>query len=247
MSDILIAEGDGVLSISFNRPHKRNALTHAMYCEMAAALADADTSGRIRCVLLAGSTEVFCAGNDTTDLRARPRAAGEASPAHTFLGALAELSKPLIACVCGPAVGIGATMLGHSDAVYAGDNARFSYPFTALGLCPEAASTMLLPMTVGRLRAAEALLFGAFIPAQDALSMGLVNRVLPAAEALAYARDRAVTLASRDAASVTGTKRLMKRATATAVKNQMLRERLLFRQLLAAAESPEATRKRETS
>jgi enoyl-CoA hydratase/carnithine racemase len=91
--------------------------------------------------------------------------------------------KPLVAAVCGPAVGIGTTLLFHCDLVYAGDNAAFSMPFVNLGLCPEAASSLLVPQMLGYHRAAEALLLGEPFMAEAALEVGLVNRVLPPSEA----------------------------------------------------------------
>ncbi len=99
-----------------------------------------------------------------------------------FLHRLAAFPKPVIASVCGPAVGIGTTMLFHCDLVYAGDNAAFSMPFVNLGLCPEAASSLLVPQMLGYHRAAEALLLGEPFFAEAALEVGLVNRVLPPTE-----------------------------------------------------------------
>ena len=83
----------------------------------------------------------------------------------------------MIASVCGPAVGIGTTMLFHCDLVYAGDNAAFSMPFVNLGLCPEAASSLLVPQMLGYHRAAEALLLGRSPSLPKRLEVGLVNRV----------------------------------------------------------------------
>ena len=103
-----------------------------------------------------------------------------------FLRGIATFPKPIVAAVCGPAVGIGTTMLFHCDLVYAGDNAAFSMPFVNLGLCPEAASSLLVPQMFGYHRAAEALLLGEPFMAEAALEVGLVNRVVPPTEANAH-------------------------------------------------------------
>jgi enoyl-CoA hydratase/carnithine racemase len=110
------------------------------------------------------------------------------SPVFRFLHGIATFPKPLMAAVCGPAVGVGTTMLFHCDLVYAGDNAAFSMPFVNLGLCPEAASSLLVPQMLGYHRAAEALLMGEPFMAEAALEVGLVNRVVPPTEANAYAQ-----------------------------------------------------------
>src|SRR4030095_5780238 len=98
--------------------------------------------------------------------------AGEGSPVFRFLRGIASFSKPLIAAVCGPAVGVGTTVLFHCDLVYAGGSAAFSMPFVNLGLCPEAASSLLVPQMLGYHRAAEALLLGEALMAEGALDVG---------------------------------------------------------------------------
>src|SRR5690606_38193320 len=117
--------------------------------------------------------------------------------------------KPLIAAVAGPAVGIGTTMLLHCDLVYAGDNAAFSMPFVNLGLCPEAASSLLLPRLMGYQRAAEALLMGEPFMAEAAMEAGLVNRVVPPTEVNGVAQLQAAKLAAKPLSALMETKRLM--------------------------------------
>ena len=132
--------------------------------------------------MLQGHETVFSAGNDIGDFLNKPPA-GMDSPVFRFLRGIATFPKPLLAAVCGPAVGVGTTMLFHCDLVYAGDNAAFSMPFVNLGLCPEAASSLLVPQMLGYHRAAEALLLGEPFMAEAALEVGLVNRVVPPTEA----------------------------------------------------------------
>ncbi len=163
----------------------------------------------IRVALLQGHETVFCAGNDIGDFLNQPPA-GQDSPVFRFLRGIAQFPKPLVAAVCGPAVGVGTTMLFHCDLVFAGDNAAFSLPFVNLGLCPEAASSLLVPQMFGYHRAAEALLLGEPFMAEAALEAGLVNRVLPPTEANAYAQAQARKLAAKPLSSLVETKRLMK-------------------------------------
>ena len=159
MSDILTDVTDGVMTITFNRPDKKNSITAAMYAAMADALAQAKEQDAVRVVVFQGNETIFSAGNDIADFLEKPPS-GQDAPVYRFLHGIAAFPKPIVAAVCGPAVGIGTTMLMHCDLVYAGDNAAFSLPFVNLGLCPEAASSLLVPQMLGYHRAAEALLLG---------------------------------------------------------------------------------------
>ena len=157
-----------------------------------------------------------------------------------FLHALADFPKPLIAAVAGPAVGIGTTMLLHCDLVYAGDNAAFSLPFVNLGLCPEAASSLLLPRLMGYHRAAEALMLGEPFMAEAALEVGLVNRVVPPTEVNAYAQSQAAKLAAKPMSALIETKRLMKAGQRDAIKAQMATEGESFSRMLVEPAAREA-------
>jgi enoyl-CoA hydratase/carnithine racemase len=231
------AEG-GVLTITFNRLERKNSITAAMYGGMTAALAGAEGDRAVRAVVLEGHEAVFTAGNDLGDFL--EGGDGEHSPAHAFMRALATFPKPLIAAVCGPAIGIGTTMLLHCDLVYAGDNALFSMPFVDLGLCPEAASSLLVPRMLGHHRAAAALLLGEPLNAQSALEAGLVNRILPAAEANAFAQQQARKAASKPLGSLLETKRLMKRSEAAEVLRRIDDEFASFRRMLGEPAAKEA-------
>ena len=128
-----------------------------MYGAMADGLVQAQADAAIRVVVFQGHETVFSAGNDIGDFLNQPPATAD-SPVYRFMHGISTFTKPVIAAVCGPAVGIGTTMLFHCDLVYAGDNAAFSMPFVNLGLCPEATSSLLVPQMMGYHRAAEALL-----------------------------------------------------------------------------------------
>ncbi|MBP6405109.1 MAG: enoyl-CoA hydratase [Ramlibacter sp.] len=237
--DILSHTEAGVTTITLNRVDKKNSITAAMYGAMADALEAAATDAAVRVVVFQGHETIFSAGNDIGDFLNKPPA-GKDSPVFRFLHGIAAFPKPLIAAVCGPAVGVGTTMLFHCDLVYAGDNAAFSMPFVNLGLCPEAASSLLVPQMLGYHRAAEALLMGEPFMAEAALEVGLVNRVLPPTEANNYAQAQARKLAAKPISSLVETKRLMKKGQATLVAQQMAEEGASFGRMLGEPAAKEA-------
>ena len=237
--DILVHVEAGVMTITFNRVEKKNSISSAMYGTMADALVQADSSSVVRVVVFQGHEAVFCAGNDIEDFLKVPSTSQE-SPVMRFLYAISSFTKPLIVSVCGPAVGVGTTMLLHCDLVYAGDNAAFSMPFVNLGLCPEAASSMLVPQMLGYHRAAEALLLGEPFMAEAALEVGLVNRVLPPLEANNYAQAIARKLAAKPVSSLIETKRLMKKGQSALVTQCIGDEAKSFGRMLREPAAKEA-------
>lgn len=208
--DILTDCTDGVMTLTINRVEKKNSFTTTMYSACADALDAAREDASVRVVVIQGHVAVFSAGNDIADFLKAP-SMGPDAPVLRFLRILAAFPKPVVAAVCGPAVGIGTTMLFHCDLVYAGDNAAFAMPFVNLGVCPEAASSLLVPQMMGYHRAAEALLLGEPFMAEAALEVGLVNRVVPPTEANGVAQAQARKLASKPLAALMETKRLMKK------------------------------------
>ena len=159
MSAGLNIDRDGaVLTLTINRPERRNALDNATYAALTEQLARASADAFVSAVILTGAGEHFTAGNDLRDFQAE-RGAGD-SAAMSFLRALTTTDVPVIAAVEGYAVGIGVTLLQHCDFVHIGEGATLRLPFVALGLCPEGASSLLLPRLAGARRAAEWLLQG---------------------------------------------------------------------------------------
>ena len=239
MSDILSHVEAGVMTLTFNRLARKNSLTAAMYSALADALAQAQADDTVRVVVLQGDETVFSAGNDIADFLNAPPA-GEDAPVFRFLRQIATFPKPLVAAVCGPAVGIGTTLLFHCDLVYAGDNAAFSMPFVNLGLCAEGASSLLVPQMFGYHRAAEALLLGEAFYAEAALEVGLVNRVLPPSETNAQAQAVARKLAAKPLSSLVETKRLMKQGQQAQVLQVMSQEGAVFGRMLREPAAKEA-------
>jgi enoyl-CoA hydratase/carnithine racemase len=242
--DILTTKANGILSIEFNRPERKNAITAAMYQTLADALRDADQDPAVRAVLITGKPEIFTAGNDLDDFLKNfapiPGVASENRPVFQFMRALDGCGKPVVAAVSGAAIGIGTTMLMHCDLVYAADTAKFSLPFAQLGLCPEFASSLLLPQLAGYPRAAEKLLLGEAFGAAEAFDMGLVTKVLSIDELRPFAQQQAARLVALPPASIRATKALMKRPRAQAIHDAMAAENEKFAAMLQAPEAKEA-------
>jgi enoyl-CoA hydratase/carnithine racemase len=227
--EIVLSTGAGVGRITINRSAKKNAITTAMYAEMADALAAYGADDEVLVILISGGTD-FTAGNDLQDfmMASMGGASFHDMPVLRFLELLRACEKPIVASVRGVAVGIGTTLLLHCDAVVASATARFRLPFAQLGLVPEAGSSLLLPLTVGRARASWLLMSGDFLPATEAREMGLVNQLADDDATDATAVDVAAKIALLPPAALRETKRLMKAPWAAQVKKQMADEAEAF-------------------
>jgi enoyl-CoA hydratase/carnithine racemase len=236
---------DRVLELTLARPEKKNALTEAMYRELADALTAASADEEVSAVIFAAEGGVFSAGNDLADFQAIGSSEEAQQPednaASAFIAALSSAPVPLIAAVQGPAVGIGATMLLHCDLVFAAEDSSLHFPFTALGLVPEAGSTMLLPAQLGHARASAHLLLGQPLSARDAHAAGIVTAVLDdGALALTAAREAAEQLTRAPRAAVQATKRLMREPLRGQLDAQVRRESAEFAIRLRSAEAQAA-------
>lgn len=238
---ILTEVKDRVMTIRLNRADKKNALTQEMYTAMEQAVTAAAGNTDVRVVLFVGSGGSFCAGNDLQDFvkldHNMPR---EKNPVLRFMNALAALPKPVVAAVQGPAIGIGATMLFHCDLVYAGNSARFQFPFVNIGICAEYASTYLLPRIVGHVKAAELLLFGEPFNATVAEASGIINSVMADEDVEAHALSRALKLASQPPNALRVNKMLMKRWSQAEVTEAIPLEADHFIPMLRQPEAIEA-------
>lgn len=236
---VMVERSDGVLCVRLDRPDKKNAITAAMYAAIADALAEAEADKSVRVVFLTGTRDCFTSGNDLNDFLQNPPQ-GDDSPVARFLAGISQANKPLVAAVNGPAVGVGTTMLLHCDLVFAGASARFQMPFANLGLCPEAASSLILPVLVGHQRAAELLMLGETFDAQRASELGLVNAVFPDAEYQERALAKARRLAQQPPNAMRITKSLLKRTQRAAVAETMRIESADFLRMLREPEALEA-------
>lgn len=237
MAEILTMLENQVLSISFNRAEKMNALTRGMYGELATELNSADKEFGIRAVIITSEGDHFTGGNDITDFLEHPPTA-EDSTVAAFLASIHNFSKPLLIAVKGNAVGVGTTMLLHADIVVASQSAKFSLPFTSLGLVPEAGSSFLLPRLIGHHRAAELFMTGETFDADFAQEIGIVNYVTPDANA-AYekAREIALKIAKQPPQAIINTKALMKANVHDAVSTVMRAEFEIFALALQSDEA----------
>ncbi|WP_309087716.1 enoyl-CoA hydratase-related protein [Phenylobacterium sp.] len=240
---VLIETSAGVLTITLNRPEKKNALTRAMYQAMADGIDAADADPDVRCVLIQAEGDMFTAGNDLADFAAVNRGDESANAArekgNPLLNALERAKTPIVAAVNGRAVGVGVTMLLHCDLVYVSEDALLTTPFVNLALVPEAASSMLLPARIGHARAFAMFVLGEAVDAKKAEAWGIANAVVPAAELRAKARAAAEAVAARAPASVAATKALMRRpAEPIAVRYE--EEGRLFAAQLKSPEAAEA-------
>jgi enoyl-CoA hydratase/carnithine racemase len=228
-----------VAFVELARLDKKNALTGEMYGQLADAIGGAEASAQVRAILLHGSEDCFCAGNDVADFLNRPPLR-EGSPSARFFDAMLNASKPIVAAVGGPAIGIGSTMLLHCDIVYAASNARFQLPFVPLGIVPEFGSTYLLPLIAGYKQAAELLLLGQPFTAEKAKEAGIVTQIVEKNELMNKARETAAALAALPPQSLRMTKQLLKKRHRQVVDETIAEEIRLFGERLASPEAKEA-------
>ena len=230
---------DGVLTIEIARPEKKNALTMAMYGELAQAFVAARNDAAVRAVLLTGQPGIFTSGNDLDDfMQAPPRDMN--SPVFRFMHALVDCDKPVIAAVTGAAIGIGTTLLLHCDFVFVSDEARLAMPFVGLGLVPEFASSLLVPQRLGHVKAAEKLLLGDPFTGAEAVEFGIANAVLPTGEVVNHARRVALRFNGLPPGAVRDSKRLMRAGSAEAVRATIASEAAIFSDRLRSPEAQEA-------
>lgn len=230
---------NGVLTLTLNRPEKKNALTRAMYQTVGDAIDGAGAD--VRCILIQAEGDVFTAGNDLADFAAINRAEAADVPrpgGNPLLAALARTLKPIVAAVNGRAVGIGTTMLLHCDLVLVADDAVLTTPFVNLALIPEAASSLLLPARIGHARAFAMFVLGEAVDAKSAVDWGIANEVCPREGLRARARAAAEAIAARPASAVRLTKMLMRDPAALAARMEL--EGSHFAAQLKSAEAREA-------
>jgi len=237
---------DGVLTITLNRPERLNAWTATMSSELIAAFDQADDDDDVRVIIVTGAGRGFCAGADlagggeTFDYRARglsetvPRDNGGQFTLRVFAS-----TKPVIAAINGPAVGVGATMTLPMDIRLASENARMGFVFARRGIVPEAASSWFLPRVVGISRAMEWVATGRVFSAQEGLEGGLLRSLHPPAELLGAAHELAREIAENTApVSVALARRML--WTMLGAEHPMLAHRADSRGMLYRGQSADA-------
>jgi len=240
---LTIADDNRVRTLTLNRPEALNAFNEALYDATAEALLAAATDDEVNVVLITGAGRAFSAGTDLVEMQAMVTDPDFVRGTHGFIGlidALAAFPKPLICAVNGVGLGIGATILGFADLAFMSTAARLKCPFTSLGVAPEAASSYLMPLLVGRQNAAWMLMSSEWISAAEAKEMGLVWRVCEPEDLLGQARRHAEVLASRPLSSLMAVKRTMTAPLLAEIEAARTRENACFAELLGGAANADA-------
>ena len=216
---LTVERSGAVATITMNRPEARNALDMAMRREMLEALDEIEADERARVLILTGAGEHFCAGGDVKSMRERRQSAAEGRARVQALNRmvlrLVEFPRPTLAMVDGYAVGAGTNLALCCDMVIASDRARFGELFNKIGLAPDGGGTWLLSRLVGLARAKELIFTGEVFDAAEAARLGLVNRVVPAAELRAVTRALAEKIAAGPPAVQRMAKHMVNRAATT--------------------------------
>jgi len=231
MNHIEYAVADGVATIRFNRPEKKNAITLEMYTAFTQALTQANADSEVRAVLITGAGDAFTSGNDIANFRDRS-GREDGGGAEPFMLAIVNSEKPLIAAVNGVAIGVGATMLLHCDLVYASHKATIKMPFVSLGICSEFASSLTLPAVMGLQRATEMLLLAEPVSAQKAFEYGLVNAVCEPEQLYEVALSAAQRIAQQPQESVRATRAFLRDAQRLQHAQRLVEERRMITTLL---------------
>jgi enoyl-CoA hydratase/carnithine racemase len=239
MSDIVTERSKGILRVEFNRPEKKNAMTGAMYTNLADIFNKAGEDEEVHVVLWHSAGDTFSAGNDVGDFLKNPPKPG-AIPQASLMDAFVRFEKPIVVAVQGAAIGGGTTMLTHCDFVYASESARFQLPFINLALVPEFGSSYSLPARIGHLRATELFLLGEPFTAARAAELGLVTRVVPDRDLLGTATETAQKLAAKPNGALLASKRLIKQASIDQLKAAIKSELQEFTKHVVSPDAKEA-------
>ncbi|QLL05189.1 enoyl-CoA hydratase/isomerase family protein [Mycobacterium vicinigordonae] len=234
---LLIDDDNRVRTLTLNRPEALNAFNEALYDATTQALYDAADDPEVAVVLLTGAGRGFSAGTDLAEMQARITDPDFQEGKYGFRGlieALAAFPKPFICAVNGVGLGIGTTILGYADLVFMSSSARLKCPFTSLGVAPEAASSYLLPLLLGRQNAAWLLMSSEWVDATEALRMGLAWRVCEPQDLLPDARRHANILASRPIPSLLAVKHTMMEPLRAEIAAATARENAHFAELMGA-------------
>ncbi|MBM3111223.1 enoyl-CoA hydratase [Pseudomonas sp. P66] len=243
MNNLIIHDlNNGLLTLTFNRPDKLNAMNSAMYTQLADLLLAADEDPRVDVIIITGGAQCFSAGNDLKDFLDNPPSDMD-SPVFRLMRIVMALDKPLIAAVSGAAIGIGTTLLLHCDQVLVSRTAKLRMPFVPLGLCPEFGSSLLLPRLLGHARAARLLLCNELLNGEQALQWGLANELHDDGEqCLNAAVQLAQRLQSLPQEALRVSKRLLKDTHRQELDACVRREGLLFIERLHTPQAQAALR-----
>lgn len=226
MTTVLTAIDKGVATLTLNRPEQGNTIDMALAEDLRAAAQAVAADPAVRCVLLTGTGRMFCAGGDIGAFAGAGDAASAfirklADTLHEAVLVLAEMDKPLVAAVNGPAAGAGLSLAAAADIVIASEAAHFTAAYTAIGLTPDGGMSWLLPRLVGLRTAQEMILTNRRVSAADALALGLVTRVVPADELAGEAHKLAEGLADGPVGAFGSVRRLLAASSTTSLAEQL--------------------------
>jgi 2-(1,2-epoxy-1,2-dihydrophenyl)acetyl-CoA isomerase len=213
METLQVHEADGVVTVTFDRPHKKNAVNDVMWGELGEVARSLVGSTDARCVVLTGAGGDFCSGADLSgESRSHEHQLASMRRINAVVQAFHELPQPTIAKVDGVAAGVGMNIALGCDLVVASDRARFSEIFARRGLSIDGGGSWLLPRLVGLHRAKELALFADIISAEEALRIGVINRVVPVDELDKVVGEWAARLAAGPPIALAMTKRMLNRS-----------------------------------
>jgi enoyl-CoA hydratase/carnithine racemase len=236
--NLVLTERRGhVMVLTINRPQKRNAFHNPLYQAMARAVLAAQADRSVRVLLITGAGDTFCAGQDFSEMSAE---SGAEHGFPAFLQALIDCDKPIVTAVNGVGIGLGLTMLLHTDVNYIARGARLRAPFVTLGVVPEAAASYLLPIVVGAQKAAEILYTARWIEAEECVELGIALALVEPDRLLSTALAKAEEIAANPPQAVRHTKRLLRVWRRQAILEARAREDQAFQERLGTPENMEA-------
>ena len=225
METIRVTRADGVVTITLDRPEKKNAINLLMWDELLATLREISGSGEDRVLVVTGAAGAFCSGADLSggsgDVVGHRHQLASMRHVGDVALALHRLPQPTIAKVGGVAAGAGANLAFGCDLIVASDDARFTEIFARRGLTIDFGGSWLLPRLIGLHKAKELAFFADIISAKEAEAFGLVNRVVPAGELDAFVDDWASKLAAGPPIALAQTKRLLNNAMAVTLEEAL--------------------------
>jgi enoyl-CoA hydratase/carnithine racemase len=245
MAILEIVDDARVRVLTLNRPEALNAFNDELYHTAGAALEEAESSNDVACVVITGVGRAFSAGQDLGEMGRLSTEGdhdfGDAGPGFPrFLDTLAAFGKPVIAAVNGIGVGIGMTMLLHVDLAFIASTARLRAPFVPLGVVPEAAGSLLMPIVMGNQRAALKLYTGDWITADEAVECGLALRAVAPEDLMTETMQLARRIAKMPVASLSATKQVVVEARIDAVRAARAREDRAFTGMIGRPANMEA-------
>ncbi len=237
--NILLEKEEAIAIIKLNRPKVYNALSHALIGELVSAFEQLDKDSGIRTIVLTGNERAFAAGADINEMLPETSVSIMLKDQFAVWDKIRQVKKPVIAAVSGFALGGGLELMMNCDIVIASENAKFGQPEINLGIIPGAGGTQRLTRLVGKIKAMEMILTGEMINAQEALKIGLINKIAPVELYLEEAKNMAKAIAKKSPIAVQLAKEAILKCYETSLSEGLQHERKNFYALFATADQKE--------